>query len=214
MKRLFGAGPGRKKTEESVLNVSFLQETDQVILKRSVRKTISAEISRDARVVVRAPKGMSDRQIESFLQRRALWIDEHLSAMKKRIREGSGNIADPDAKWTEQELKELKKQAAQDLKERAAKYAPLVGVTYQSVSIRAQKTRWGSCSSKGNISLNCLLILLPESVRDYVVVHELCHRKEMNHSARFWTEVAKVCPDYKKAKKILREQGAALIAKL
>lgn len=197
-----------------MLNVSFLRETDQVTLKRSVRKTISVEIARDASVVVRAPKGLSDRQVEGFLIRRASWIDAHVASMRKRLEASGipGNAA--AAKWTEQELKELKKQAAKDLKDRVARYAPLVGVTYQSISIRAQKTRWGSCSSKGNISLNCLLVLLPESVRDYVVVHELCHRKEMNHSVRFWAEVAKVCPEYKKAKKILREQGAALIARL
>ena len=77
-----------------------------------------------------------------------------------------------------------------------------------------QRTRWGSCSSKGNLNFNCLLMLCPEDVRDYVVVHELCHRKELNHSPRFWAEVAKVLPGYAVQRKWLKESGGTIIRRL
>ena len=98
--------------------------------------------------------------------------------------------------------------------ERVAHFAPLVGVTYGRITIRSQHTLWGSCSSKGNLNFNCLLMLTPPEVLDYVVVHELCHRKEMNHSVRFWAEVEHVLPDYEIRRKWLRENGTALISRL
>ena len=92
--------------------------------------------------------------------------------------------------------------------------APLVGVSIHRVTIRCQRTRWGSCSAKGNINLNCLLMICPEEVRDYVVVHELCHRREMNHSPRFWAEVERVMPDYRRHRRWLKEEGSALMGRL
>ncbi len=89
-----------------------------------------------------------------------------------------------------------------------------MGVSYGRITIRSQRTRWGSCSSKGNLNFNCLLLLCPEAVQDYVVVHELCHRKELNHSPKFWAEVERICPDYKTHRKWLKENGSSLIGRL
>ena len=94
--------------------------------------------------------------------------------------------------------------------QKAAYYARLIGVTYGRISIREQKTRWGSCSSKGNLNFNWRLIFAPEEVVDYIVVHELAHRKEMNHSRAFYNVVASVLPDYKVQEKWLKENGEKL----
>jgi predicted metal-dependent hydrolase len=98
--------------------------------------------------------------------------------------------------------------------ERAAHYAALMGVTYGRITIRAQKTRWGSCSSKGNLSFNCLLMLAPPEVLDSVVVHELCHLRVMNHSERFYAEVLRVFPEYREKHGWLKDNGDMLLAML
>ena len=89
-----------------------------------------------------------------------------------------------------------------------------MGLRYGNITIKNQLTRWGSCSSLNNLNFNCILMLTPEIIRDYVVVHELCHLKEMNHSKKFWAEVANVMPEYKIYEKWLKENGGALISRL
>ena len=94
------------------------------------------------------------------------------------------------------------------------KYSLSMGVNPNRITIRNQRTRWGSCSSKGNLNFNCLLSLVPERVMEYVVVHELAHLIEMNHSKRFWKIVEEIIPDYKEQKRWLKENGDGLIRKL
>ena len=172
---------------------------------RSSRKTIALQITPEGTVLVRCPNRMPKWQIQQFVDSKKTWIEAHLQKIAAR----------PAApKLTQQELKALAKQAAKDLPERAARFAPLVGAGYGRITIRAQRTRWGSCSGKGNLNFNCLLMLAPEAVRDYVVVHELCHRKEMNHSARFWQQVERILPEYRDSKKWLKDNGSTLLARL
>lgn len=116
-----------------------------------------------------------------------------------------------NADLTVTEIKELADKALKYIPERVAHFARIIGVDYGRITIRNQKTRWGSCSSKGNLNFNCLLMMTPPEVIDYVVVHELCHRKEMNHSKAFWNEVEKVMPDYKAYIKWLKEEGHFLM---
>jgi len=104
--------------------------------------------------------------------------------------------------------------ASEIIDEKVKKFASIIGVDYGRITIRRQRTRWGSCSDKGNLNFNCLLILFPEDVIDYVVVHELCHRKHMNHSAEFYAEVERVIPEYRKCKKWLKENGGLYLGRL
>ncbi len=172
---------------------------------RSSRKTIAIQITPEGEVLVRCPSRMPKWQIQQFVDSKESWIEAHLQKIASRP-------AQP--KLTQQELKALAKQAAKDLPERAARFAPMVGASYGRITIRAQRTRWGSCSGKGNLNFNCLLMLAPEAVRDYVVVHELCHRKEMNHSANFWQQVERILPEYRDGKKWLKDNGSTLLARL
>ena len=94
--------------------------------------------------------------------------------------------------------------------QKTAYYASILNVTYGRITIREQKTRWGSCSSEGNLNFNWRLIFAPEEVLDYIVVHELAHRREMNHSQAFYAIVKSILPDYKKSQKWLRDNGRSL----
>lgn len=171
---------------------------------RSSRKTISLQITPEGALLVRCPNRMKKADIQAFVQSKEDWIQKHL---KK-----PGENSQPP--FSQQELQELISHAKLVIQERVKYYAPIIGVSYGKITIRSQHTRWGSCSGKGNLNFNCLLMLAPRWVLDYVVVHELCHRKEMNHSARFWAQVEKVLPDYRESKKWLREKGGALIGRL
>ena len=175
-------------------------------LIRSARRTIAIQI-KSGRVIVRAPLRMSKAEIERFVASKADWINKHLEASKQRQ-------SVPVQPFTAAEIQQLADAALQDIPQRVCKYAAIIGVNVGRIAIRNQKTRWGSCSSKGNLNFNCLMMLCPEEVRDYVVVHELCHRKELNHSPRFWSEVARVMPDYAARRKWLKDNGAALIRRL
>ena len=174
-------------------------------LIRSQRKTIAAEI-RAGRLIVRAPLRATERDIAGFLEKHQSWIETHMAKAQAQQQAAAG------CRLSVQELNELADKALRFIPERVAHYAPLVGVTYGRITIRNQQTRWGSCSSKGNLNFNCLLMLTPPEVIDSVVVHELCHRKEMNHSARFYAEVLRVFPEYRKWEKWLKDNGGALMA--
>ena len=177
-------------------------------LIRSKRKTMAIEIKSDGRVIVRAPMRMPKREIERFVCEKSDWIRVHRAKVLARQAQEQAN---PVSALTDAQLRGLKKRASVVIPERVAYFAPLVGVTYGNITIRSQKTRWGSCSAKGNLNFNCLLLLAPPEVLDYVVVHELCHRKQMNHSPRFWAEVARVMPGYKTQVRWLRENGGRLM---
>lgn len=111
----------------------------------------------------------------------------------------------------EADLRELAEQARRYIPERMRYYSPMVGVDYGSIAVRCQKSRWGSRSSEGNLSFNCLLILTPPEVIDSVVVHKLCHRKEMNHSAAFYAHILRVFPEYRTWRRWLKDNGPALL---
>ena len=172
-------------------------------LVRSSRKTIAIQIKPDGEVIVRAPNRMSMAAIEQFAAGKRGWIEQHLAKLPGAL-----------PKFTEAEIRGLAQQAKAVIPGRVAHYTDLIGVTYGNITIRSQHTRWGSCSGKGNLNFNCLLMLAPAEVVDYVVVHELCHRREMNHSAKFWEEVERILPNYRQCQRWLKENGQALIGRL
>ena len=147
---------------------------------KSDRKTIAIQIKPDGQVVVRCPKRMRIEEAKQFVESKSDWIEKHLANRPVQQVE----------KYAPKEIEQLREQARIIVTARVRYYAPIIGVTYGQIAIRTQHTRWGSCSSKGNLNFNCLLALVPPEVLDYVVVHELCHRKEMNHSVQFWKEDA------------------------
>ena len=167
-------------------------------LIRSHRKTLSVQITPVGEVILRCPTGYPLAAAEDFLDAKAPWIEKHLSRISS---------APETAPLTLEELHQLAAQASRDLPERAARFARQLGVDFGRVTIRSQHTRWGSCSARGNLNFNCLLMLCPEEIRDYVVIHELCHRKEMNHSPKFWAAVAEACPNYTACRKWLKEHA-------
>ncbi|MDO4280468.1 MAG: SprT family zinc-dependent metalloprotease [Peptococcaceae bacterium] len=177
-------------------------------LIRSSRRSVAIELRGDGALVVRAPRAMARREIDAFVASKSAWI----SAKRAILAEAASR--QETTPLSEGERAELRHSAEADLGARVAQFAPLVGVEVAGVGIRFQRTRWGSCSSKGRISLNGLLMLAPEEVRDYVVVHELCHLRQMNHSPAFWAEVARVLPDYKKARAWLKANGSALMMRI
>ena len=180
----------------------------QIKIIKSNRKTISIEV-RMEEVVVRVPQRMTNREIQVFLEKKRGWIDKHQKIMQERA-----ETINDQPRYTEEEIKELAEKALRIIPEKVKHYAPIVGVDYGRITIRNQRTRWGSCSGKGNLNFNCLLVLFPDEVIDYVVVHELCHRKHMNHSAAFYAEVERVFPEYKRCQKWLKENGGMYLRRL
>lgn len=176
---------------------------------RSDRRSISLEITPAGEVLVRAPRRMPEAEIKRFVKEKSSWLEKHLAK-----READKEVLQAEGFFTDAEIARLTKLAKQIIPAKVAYFARVMGVTYGRIAIRKQKTKWGSCSRDGNLNFNCLLMMAPPEVLDYVVVHELCHRLEMNHSARFWALVECVLPDYKKPKKWLKEHGGALMLRM
>lgn len=176
-------------------------------LIRSERKTVALRVRPDGTVEVRAPKRLDRRTIDDFVRSHAAWIE-------KKRRQAEKTAPGPAERLSEAELRALTEQAWADLNARVQRLGPLVGVSWGKVTVRHQRSRWGSCTLKGDLSLNCLLLLCPPEVRDYVVLHELCHRRQMNHSRAFWAEVERVMPDWQEKRRWLRQNGPAILRRM
>ena len=179
-----------------------------ITIIRSNRKTLSIQL-KPGEIIARAPLRMKDKEIYSFIESKKSWIEKNLAKIEER--EKAISEVKP---FTEAEIKALTEKAKVIIPERVKYYAPKIGVTYNRITIRCQRTRWGSCSSKGNLNFNCLLALFPIEVIDSVVVHELCHRKHMNHSPQFYAEIEKVFPEYRKYHKWLSDNGGVYMGRM
>ena len=172
------------------------------IIQKSRRRSISVSVMTDNRVLVKAPYGTSELTVQEFLISKKNWITKHL---EKQIREVEK--AESLGLLSADEIKQIKKQARKIIPQRVEYWANKIGVTYGRIAIRLQSSRWGSCAQNGNLNFNCLLVIMPPEIMDSVVVHELCHRKHMNHSKEFYAEIDRVFPDYKRCNKWLKDNG-------
>ena len=138
-----------------------------------------------------------DYAVQEFIEGHAEWIFK-----KRKLVLSKDNR--PDIVYLPEVTDESDRERIQTfIEEKVSHYASGMGVSYGRITMRNQKTRWGSCSSEGNLNFNCRLLFVPDRIVDYVVIHELAHRRFMNHSKAFWKEVEKYMPDYKEQKKLL-----------
>ena len=214
---------------------------DKII--RSKRKTIALVVQRDGKLIVRAPKRATKREINVLVKKYADWIEkkqaqflaEAESFSPRKFVEGEeffflgkiyflqitgakktalrlwgehfqlAKFAEENAEWHFE--KWYKKEARKIFTKRVEFYAEKYDFEYAKLKLSSARTRWGSCSSNGNINLTWRLVMMPQEIIDYVIVHELCHLREQNHSRAFWAQVEAILLDYKKRRKWLKENG-------
>ena len=165
-------------------------------LIRSRRKTLALEITKDCRVLVRAPLRLSQARIDAFLESHADWIARHLEAQRQKA-------ASAPPPPTAADIAALKVKARTVLPEKVAFWSQKMGVVPTGVKITAARKRYGSCSGKNSLCFSCFLMNCPEEAIDLVVVHELCHIKVRNHGPAFYALLGQYLPDYKERKKLL-----------
>ena len=159
-------------------------------------------------VRVTIPRGGSKREAAAFAQREHAWIERQLRAREQRARERRTKDAEPGRATDERrdlDRRALIARAKVELPPRLLELAAQYRLTVARISIRNQRSRWGSCSRAGRICLNWRLVTMPDKVRDYVLIHELMHLKRMDHSPKFWSLVAEACPGYQDARRWLRQ---------
>ena len=164
---------------------------------RSHRKTLALEITRDCRVLVRAPMQISEVQIKSFVDRHQDWIFRHLEQQRQK----AANAPPPP---TPERIAALKKQAQTVLPGKVAYWSQQAGLIPTGIKITTARKRYGSCNSKNSLCFSCFLMDCPEEAIDLVVVHELCHIREKNHGPKFYALLEQILPDYKERKKLLK----------
>lgn len=190
-----------------MIKMQSLQGDLIVELIRTNRRTMALQVYGDGKIVVRAPMRVSESEVIRFVSEHEEWIlskrQKLISHMQKKEKERAqydipdyGNLG-----------KAEKEKIRERFLERLSVYAKSMGVDYNRVTVRNQKGRWGSCSSKGNLNFNYRLYYLPQELMDYVVIHELAHRVYMNHSREFWLLVGTYMPDYRQYQKLLGDIG-------
>ena len=163
---------------------------DYISVIKSKRRSIGIEVHMDGRVILRAPYTLSEKQLEEFVDKHKLWIEEKRRYLGSKARAGISTNAKKKDELTKDEIKCIK----EAFEKRVIYYSRIMGVTVKNITIKNQKTRWGSCTSRDTIRLSWRLIARPDTEIEYVVAHELAHLKEFNHSPRFWAEVERIYP--------------------
>lgn len=177
---------------------------DYTLRKQRRTKHLRLRVFGDGRVVVSAPTWLGTRVVERFVLSKMAWIEEKLSFLQRAPQRKSRAVQ-------KKEFRESRDQALTLVRARIAELNTVYGFSFGRITIRNQRTRWGSCSSQKNLSFNYRLLFLPPKEQDYIIVHELCHLREMNHSPRFWTLVEKTVPEYRELRRMLRERAKILL---
>ncbi len=160
------------------------------------RKTLSLKVETDLTITVKAPKGLPSGEIDRFVHAHALWIEKAKTRQLSR--------AQTENSLTDARMGELRACAKAEIPKRVAYFAKVMGVQPTGIKITSAKTRFGSCSGKNSLCFSWRLMLYPPDAVDYVVVHELAHIREKNHSPAFYAVVASVLPDYKAREQLLK----------
>lgn len=171
----------------------------EYVIEYTASKSIRITVKEGA-VIVKAPHNTKKQFIDDVVKKHTLWIKRRLN--ESEIRKQNEEALTPDR------IKQLKSDAREYLTEKTAHYSKIMNIKYGRITITSAKTRLGSCSSSGNIAYSYRLMLYPEAAREYVVVHELAHLFEMNHSSKFYSIIERVLSDYKERKKLLRKISA------
>ena len=174
------------------------------IRKSQRARRMRLAVYRDGSVVVTTPHDLSETIAERFVKEKSQWLLSKLAFFKQF----EGRLIGPAS--NKDYLKH--KERARDLAQRRIEhFNKIYKFKYNKISIKNQKTRWGSCSKKGNMNFNYKIALLPSRISDYIIVHELCHLKELNHSKRFWSLVERTMPNYQKVRNELKKAGLNLV---
>lgn len=173
----------------------------RVSVIRSARKSLGLEVRDANTVLARIPTRVSDRELKAFVENHRSWILEKTEVMAEREENRKSTPAPPPELLSKTDRMKIQLKIGKQVRH----YCEAMGVTVGYVTVKNQKTRWGSCSAKGNVNFNYQLAFLPDELLDYVVIHELAHRRHMNHSRAFWAEVEKYCPDYLERREQLKE---------
>ncbi|HOF42568.1 MAG TPA: M48 family metallopeptidase [Candidatus Moranbacteria bacterium] len=175
------------------------RKIEYTVRKHRRAKRLKITISCDGNCMVTLPWRMSVWDAEKFIKENSKWVLDKIKAMKKIGNRSIFSRHDRD------EYLKLKDYAKDFVMKKLEKYFRFYGFEHKGVAIRNQRTRWGSCSSNGKLSFNYKVLFLPERHADYIIVHEICHLREFNHSKRFWNLVAKTIPEYEKIVEQLRK---------
>lgn len=165
-------------------------------LKRSDRKTVAIEITKDCTVLVRAPKRLSEKRIEEFIAQNEKWIEHHIELQRERQKSRK--------ELSEDEIGELRKRAKEYIIPKVREYSEIMGTDYTGIKITSAKTRYGSCSAKNSLCFSLYLMQRPLYAVDYVIVHELAHTVHHNHGKDFYKLIEKYMPDYKDRISVLK----------
>lgn len=172
------------------------------LIRSKTSKSLRISIKKEEGVSVTIPYRVDEKVAEKFLLEKFSWVQKKILFYQENKREKIIH--------SEKEITDYKKKTLSFVKERLLFFNVQYGFKWKDVRIKDTKTRWGSCSKVGNLNFNYKLALLPDYLADYIIVHELCHLGEFNHSERFWNLVAKTIPHHKELRKELKKKAIEL----